>query len=32
MVQKWLGHESLQSTMRYSHLSPEALFNVVEDA
>ncbi len=29
MVQKWLGHESLQSTMRYSHLCPDALFDLV---
>ena len=31
MVQKWLGHESIQSTMRYSHLAPNALFDLVED-
>lgn len=29
MIQKWLGHESMQSTMRYSHLCPDALFDLV---
>ena len=31
MVQKWMGHESIQSTMRYSHLAPSTLFNLVAD-
>lgn len=31
MVQKWMGHESIQSTMRYSHLAPDALLDIVED-
>ena len=31
MVQKWMGHESIQSTMRYSHLAPNALFDLVEE-
>ncbi len=29
-VQRWLGHASLQSTMRYSHLSPSSLYSVVD--
>ena len=29
-VQRWMGHSSLQSTMRYSHLSPSSLFNIVD--
>ena len=29
-VQRWMGHASLQSTMRYSHLSPSSLYSVVD--
>lgn len=31
MVQKWMGHESIQSTMRYAHLAPDALFDIVAE-
>ena len=31
MVQKWMGHESIQSTMRYAHLAPDALFDIVTE-
>ena len=30
IVQKWLGHRSIHSTMRYAHLAPEALYEWVE--
>ena len=30
MVQKWMGHLSIQSTMRYSHLAPTALYELVD--
>ena len=29
-VQRWMGHASLQSTMRYSHLAPTSLYSVVD--
>lgn len=30
VIQQWLGHLSIQSTMRYSHLAPTALYQYVE--
>ncbi len=30
LIQQWMGHSSLQSTMRYAHLSPKQLFGVVD--
>ena len=30
MVQAWMGHSSMQSTIRYSHLAPTSLYNVVD--
>ena len=29
-VQKWLGHTSIQTTIRYSHLAPSSLYQVVD--
>ena len=28
-VQMWLGHQTLQMTMRYAHLSPQAMLEAV---
>ena len=30
IVQKWMGHRSIQSTMRYAHLAPTALYEYVD--
>lgn len=30
MVQRWLGHNSIQSTMRYAHLAPTVLYEYVD--
>lgn len=30
MVQQWMGHETIQSTMRYAHLTPTNLFGIVD--
>ena len=29
-VQRWLGHADVKTTMRYSHLAPNSLFNFVD--
>lgn len=29
-IKSWLGHKTIQMTMRYAHLCPQALFNAVD--
>jgi len=30
-VQEWLGHNTIQTTMRYAHLAPSSLFTMIPD-
>jgi len=31
-VQEWLGHLTIQTTMRYAHLAPSSLFSMIPDS